>query len=316
MAKKIIIDTDPGIDDATAIFFALASPELDLIGLTTIFGNVKTSLATTNALRLLEIANRPDIPVAEGTHDPLTTRYTYNTDHIHGSDGQGNVYLPPPQLKPIQQTAVNFIIKQAKKFPGEITLVPIGPLTNLALALRLEPNLPNYIHEVVLMGGNAFVPGNATQAAEANIYNDPEAADLVFGADWNVTMVGLDVTHQVNMTRDDIAQYAPMNNPMAQHAAKILPFYLDFYNQFNPNIDGIFVHDSSAIAYVIQPELFKTVQHPIRVETQGLGRGKTWCNTHDPLPPPWQGRPNINICVEVDGRAVIDLEHECIRNAT
>jgi inosine-uridine nucleoside N-ribohydrolase len=194
VARKIIIDTDPGVDDAMAIFLALRSPEVSVIGLTTIFGNVHTDLATVNALRLLEIAGRNDIPVAHGASAPLTRAYAGPVAFIHGDDGQGNVYLAPASSQAISQPAAEFIVEQILNAPGEITLVPVGPLTNIALALQLEPRIAGLVHEVVLMGGNALVPGNATPAAEANIHNDPEAADIVFAADWAVTMVGLDVT--------------------------------------------------------------------------------------------------------------------------
>ncbi|MCA9906740.1 MAG: nucleoside hydrolase, partial [Anaerolineae bacterium] len=231
MARKIIIDTDPGVDDTMAIFFALKSPELDVIGLTTIFGNVHTSLASTNAVRLMEIADRREIPVASGVADPLTRAFGGPVPYVHGDDGQGNIFLPPPQGQPLDQSAADFIIEQVMSHPGEITLVPVGPLTNIALALRLEPRIAENVHEVVIMGGNAIVPGNASPAAEANIRNDPEAADLVFGAPWQVTMVGLDVTHKVNMTRKHLEHYSTINSPLAQHIARIVPHYRDFFER-------------------------------------------------------------------------------------
>jgi uridine nucleosidase len=152
MSPKIIIDTDPGVDDAMAIFFALRSPELDVIGLTTIFGNVHTDLATTNALRLLEIAGRADIPVAPGTDHPLAGPFKGPVPYVHGDDGQGNTHLPPPTTAPLPITAAQFIVEQVMAAPGEITLVPIGPLTNIALALRLEPRIAQHVKAVVLMG--------------------------------------------------------------------------------------------------------------------------------------------------------------------
>src|SRR5687768_3597556 len=154
MVRKIIIDTDPGVDDAMAIFLALASPELDVIGLTTIFGNVDTELATTNALRLLEIAGHHEIPVAQGATAPLTRPFAGPVPFVHGEDGQGNVFLPRPETKAVPETAAAFIARQVMAHPGEITLAPIGPLTNIALALRLEPAMATNVQEVVLMGGN------------------------------------------------------------------------------------------------------------------------------------------------------------------
>lgn len=309
MARKIIIDTDPGVDDSMAIFFALASPELDVIGLTTIFGNVHTHLATKNALRLLEIADRTDIPVAHGADNALTQPYEGPVPFVHGDDGQGNVALSDPTTRAVDVNAAQFIINQLRDNPGEITLVPVGPLTNIALALRMEPRIAEWVDEVVIMGGNALVPGNASPAGEANIRNDPEAADLVFGADWQVTMVGLDVTLKVVMSPDHLAEYATHTNPMSQHIAKIVPFYQNFFEQSYPGHQGIFVHDSSAIAYAIDPSLFKIEQWPVRVGTQGLGRGKTWPNiTPNYVLPPWQNRPLVNVCVDVDGEALVSME--------
>ena len=194
---------------------------------------------------------------------------------MHGADGQGVINLPEPAGKALDICAAQFIIEQLRAQPGEITLVPLGPLTNIALALRLEPSIAEWAREVVLMGGNALVPGNASPAGEANIRNDPEAADLVFGADWQVTMVGLDVTLRVHMTPADIDEYAAHGKPMSDHITRILPHYRRYFES-NYEAKGIFVHDSSAIAYLLDPSLFKTRRWPIRVGVQGLGRGKTW----------------------------------------
>ncbi|MCU0513552.1 MAG: nucleoside hydrolase [Anaerolineae bacterium] len=313
--RKVIIDTDPGIDDAMAIFFALCSPELEVIGLTTIFGNVHTSLATINALRLLEIAGRTDIPVAPGVAAPLASAYKGPVPYVHGEDGQGNTHLPPPASTPLARAAADFIIEQIMAAPGEITLIALGPLTNLALALRQEPRIAQHVREVVLMGGNAFTIGNATPAAEANIHNDPEAADEVFGAPWPVTMVGLDVTHQVIMDSAHLAEYARMNNPMAQHIHRILPVYVELY-RLSGGLDGIYIHDSSAVAYVIDPSLFTTTAHPLRVDTSdGISRGKTWASVSQYRTlPPWQNRPPVTICVAVRGAAVVALELERLRH--
>ena len=313
MPQKIIIDTDPGVDDAMAIFFALHSPELDVIGLTTVFGNVDTELATINALRLLEIAERTDIPVAKGADHPLARPFAGGVAFVHGEDGQGNVNLPPPTTRPVDQSAAAFIVEQVMRAPGEITLVPVGPLANIALALRLEPRIAQNVKEVILMGGNALCPGNATPAAEANIHNDPEAADVVFGADWQVTMVGLDVTHQVHMTRAHLAHYAAADNPMAQHIARIVPHYQTYFESTN-GIDGIYIHDSSAIAYAIDPSLFTVERWPVRVETQGFSRGKTWptigATDTGYILPPWRDRPLVKCCVGVDGPGVVEMELE------
>ena len=313
MPRKIIIDTDPGVDDTMAIFFALCSPELEIVGLTTIFGNVHTQLATKNALRLLEIAGRTDIPVAPGADDALTQPYEGPVPTVHGADGQGDIFLPDPAGAPLDITAAQFIVEQLRAHPGEITLVPVGPLTNIALALRLEPRITEWVDEVVLMGGNALVPGNASPAGEANIRNDPEAADVVFGADWQVTMVGLDVTLRVHMTPEHIAEYATHGNPMSDHITRVLPHYRNYFES-NYDAEGIFVHDSSAIAYLIDPELFKVRHWPICVGTQGLGRGKTWPATGGHVLSAWENRRAVNVCVGVDGERLVELEAERLRN--
>jgi inosine-uridine nucleoside N-ribohydrolase len=311
--NKIIIDTDPGVDDTMAIYFALRSARLDVIGLTTIFGNVDVDLATVNALRILEIAGRTDVPVLKGSQNPLTRLYSGPVPFVHGENGQGNIILDPPDSQVKQGTAAQFIVDQIMENPGEITLVPIGPLTNLALALRLEPEIVYKVKEVVLMGGNALCPGNATPAAEANIHNDPEAADLVFCAAWPVTMVGLDVTHQINMRNNVLSNFGKSQDPLSKHISRIFGFYRDFFESVT-EINGIYVHDSSAIAYLLDRELFETSQWPIKVDiTDGPGRGKTWPSIGDTDQEgnkallPWKGRPKVNICTGVDGNKVIDL---------
>lgn len=305
--RKIIIDTDPGVDDAMAIFLALRSPELELIGLTTVFGNVHTDLATTNALRLLEIAGRRGIPVAHGAGKPLEREYRGPVPFIHGDDGQGNTHLPLPEGLAINQSAAEFIVDQVMGAPGLVTLVPIGPLTNIALALRLEPRIAENVREVVLMGGNALVPGNASPAAEANIHNDPEAAELVFGTEWPVTMVGLDVTHEVVMSPEQMAVLERARNPLARHLCAITPLYQHFV-EASSAMRGYFIHDPSAIAYLIEAAAFKTRQWPVRVEQSGIGTGKTWpaVNRHR-VHPDWANRPLVNVCTGVDGARVIGL---------
>ncbi len=307
--RKILIDTDPGIDDAMAIFYALASPELDVVGLTTIFGNAPTDLATVNALRLLEIAGRTDIPVAKGAARPLAMPFRGPADFVHGVDAQGDTFLPPPTTAAVGVDAARFIIDTVMAAPGEITLVPIGPLTNIALALILEPDLPRHLAGIALMGGAVFVPGNASPAAEANVINDPEAADIVFGADCPLAMCGLDVTEKTIMPADTLGRIGTFDNAEARHIARIVPFYLEFYRQ-RAGLDGIPIHDSSVISYLIAPELYTTASHPIRVDTaHGVCRGKTLAATrladHEN---PWSGRRDVTICTGVDAAGAIELE--------
>ena len=313
MRRKVIIDTDPGIDDAMAVHLALKSPQFDILGLTTIFGNAEVNQATTNALRLLELAGRTDIPVARGESKPLQGPFLGPASEVHGEDGQGNTWWPAPQTAPLEATAAEFLIEQTYLARGAVTLVAIGPLTNLALALDLEPDFAQRVEEVVLMGGNALGPGNATPAAEANIFSDPDAADLVLGADWPVTMIGLDVTHKVLVGKDTLARYATLEDPLARYIAEIVPHYLAFYWQ-TYKFRGIFVHDFTAIAYLLAPELFSTQSWPVRVDrSEGIGRGKTWPwlgNTDQldtPALQPWKNRPLVKVCTDVRGDGVIEL---------
>ncbi len=198
--KRIIIDTDPGVDDSMAILFAFQSPELQIEGLTTIFGNGGTETTTANALRLVELAGHPEVPVARGAETPLMRPFTGEGWRVHGRNGLGEVDFPAPKGTPDSRRAAQFIVDTVMANPGEITLVPLGPLTNIALAVSLEPRIVEAVKEVVLMGGVIDGRGNASPVAEANIRNDPEAAQIVFQAGWPVTMVGLDVTRQSVMT--------------------------------------------------------------------------------------------------------------------
>jgi inosine-uridine nucleoside N-ribohydrolase len=312
--RKILIDTDPGIDDAMAIFYALASPELEVVGLTTVFGNAETSVCTDNALKLLEIAGRTDIPVARGVDEPLVMPYRGAVAFVHGSDGQGEVFLPPPTTSALPIDAAHFMIRMAQESPGEITLVALGPLTNVAIAMKIDPEFSSRLAGIVLMGGNAFCGGNASPSAEANILNDPEAADIVYGADCQIVMAGLDVTEQTVMTSSDVAKIASFTNARAQHLAAIVPFYENFYRK-RLGLDGIHVHDSSTISYLLAPALYSWVELPIRVDCgDSFCRGKTQPAEHvSDHETAWHDRRPVRILTGVDGRAVVDLELERLR---
>ena len=310
MARRIIIDTDPGIDDAMAIFFALASPELEIVALTTVFGNAHTPVCTANALRLLEIAGRTDIPVAEGAHTPLEMRFRGPADFVHGANGQGDAPMAPPTTSAVNESAVQLIVDRVMSSPGEITLVPLGPLTNIARALQAEPRLAANLAGIVLMGGNAFCGGNATPAAEANIVNDPEAADVVFGADCPIVMAGLDVTEQIVMTGAQLDLIGEVDNDRARHLHAILPYYRRFALEAS-GLDGIHVHDSTTISWLVAPRHFTSVDHPVRVDTgHGVGRGKTWARTRPAQhgDDPWAGRRPVTILTGADVDAVVALE--------
>lgn len=307
MTEKIIIDTDPGIDDTMALFYALENDALDILGLTTVFGNVHTDIATRNALKLLEIAGRIDVPVAHGAQRPLTQPYHGPVPYIHGEDGLGNTNLPPPQRRPIDLTAAQFIVDNIMTSPGEITLVPIGPLTNIALAYLLQPEIADHVKRVVLMGGAALAPGNVNPAAEANIFNDPEAADVVFKAPWDITMVGLDITHKIVMRHDELALYGKSSKPTSQLINRMLPIYTD-YAQRVLGEPILYTHDPTAISYLLHPALYEVLRVPLRVQLDGVGRGKTWVWTDNYDVPAedfgFDSKHPVNVVVGADVPAV------------
>ena len=319
MVKKIVIDTDPGVDDSLAIFVALNSPELEVLGLTTIFGNAVTTTCTENALRLLEIAERTDVPVIEGAKVPLNGNFRGAASFVHGDNGQGNAALSSPVTQPLDVDAITFLKEIIETNPNEITLVPVGPLTNIANLLTIHEGIDSKIKEIVLMGGNAQSPGNATPTAEANILNDPEAADIVFSAQCEITMVGLDVTNNVFMNEEQVITLSSFNNDKSKHIGKINPFYFNFLKDFFQE-NGMPIHDSSAITYLVHPEYFETLCYPIKVETEGISRGKTWMgmgisDNEEGLGErlkPWENRRKVNICIDVDSQKVISFITERI----
>jgi inosine-uridine nucleoside N-ribohydrolase len=260
---------------------------------------------------LLEIAGRTDIGVAQGVEAPLAMPYRGPVAFVHGSDGQGEVFLSPPSTTILPIDAAEFIIRTVMDAPGQITVVALGPLTNIAAAMQLEPTFGSHVAELVLMGGNAFCGGNASPAAEANILNDPEAADIVFGADCPITMAGLDVTEQTLLTAADLAQFSTFDNPRARHLAAIVPFYANFYRQ-RLGLDGIHVHDSSTISYLLAPQFYTWVEYPVRVDCgNSFCRGKTQPAVHvSDHESAWSNRRAVRILTGVDSRSVVELELE------
>lgn len=306
---KMILDTDPGIDDAMAIFTALAHPSIELLGLTTTFGNVSVQQATQNALTLLEMAGA-DLPVAAGASRPQQKVPEPYPDFIHGADGLGNLNLPPAQSEPVKQEAADFIIEQIMTNPGEINLVAIGPLGNLAEALRREPAIAKQVKQVVLMGGTIAEGGNISPVAEANIYSDPHAADQVFAADWPLVMVGLDVTHQVLLNRQLFAQIEENNLKVGSFMRQSAEFYINFYDREREAAGGCFGHDVSAIAYVAQPGLFGTIAGAVCVVPEGIAVGQTIMRRNHSRQYPitaWDGRPAHQACMQVDSDGVVGL---------
>ncbi|KAM0025683.1 putative inosine nucleosidase [Helianthus debilis subsp. tardiflorus] len=307
--KKIIIDTDPGIDDAMAIFLALRSPEVNVIGLTTIYGNVYTTLATRNALHLLEVAGRTDIPVAEGSHVSYVKATKLRVaDFVHGVDGLGNQNFPQPKSKSIEKSAAEYLVEQARLYPGEITLVALGPLTNIALAIELDPTFTKNIGQIVLLGGAFLVNGNVNPASEANIFGDPEAADIVFTCGADVLAIGLNVTHQVILTDHDRDILAESDGIFAKYLSKILEFYFSYHRDAY-NMKGVYLHDPTTILAAVNPSLMTYTEGVVRVQTTGITRGLSlffnkqkrfneeteWCN-----------KPTVKVAVTVDAPEVLN----------
>lgn len=312
---QVIFDTDPGVDDAMALYFALAHPDIELVGITTTFGNVTVEQAAINALYLTSLAGRT-IPVTQGVVRPRHMPPHVPPDFIHGSDGLGNLASRAStraQLDP--RSSAQFIVDLARERPGQITLVAVGPLGNLALALQLEPALPQLLREVIVMGGTISEPGNVSPVAEANIWNEPHAADQVFGAGWKLTMVGLDVTHQVRVTLATVAEIAQRH----QHAATdallhAVDFYARFYTGLYAHITqepGCFAHDVLAFIYLVQPTLFTLESGVVRVATDGLALGQTMLDRRDFIAYPqagWEpGRAVAQVCMQVDAAQSVAL---------
>lgn len=265
-ARKIIIDTDPGQDDAAAIMLALGSPELDILGITTVAGNVPLSRTSTNARIILEFCSRPEVKVFAGADRPIA-RPLITAEHVHGKTGLDGPQLHEPQMPLQAQHAVDFIVETLKREPvGTVTLCTLGPLTNIALALEKAPEIAGRVRELVMMGGGFFEGGNITPAAEFNIYVDPEAAAAVFGAGIPIVMMPLDVTHKVLTLKSRVEALRAIGS----RPAKALVEMLDFFERFDVEkygSDGGPLHDPTVIAYLLKPELFSGRNCNVEVET-------------------------------------------------
>lgn len=263
MPKQVLIDCDPGIDDALALAFAHGSPELDVVGVTTVAGNVDLARTTDNALRLTGFFGM-DVPVAAGAGRPLL-RERMQAGDVHGDNGLGGVQLPPATAAAVDGHAVDLIVDTLAAKPGEVSLVAVGPLTNIALAVRKEPRIVEWAREFVVMGGS-YTRGNRTPAAEFNVLADPEAAAVVFGAGWRTTMIGLDLTAQARATAAVRDRFGELGRLEAELLTPILDFYAR-HRQYRA--EGPAVHDACAIAQVLDAGLIKAVPARVDVETQG-----------------------------------------------
>ncbi|MHB1499831.1 MAG: nucleoside hydrolase [Candidatus Dormibacteria bacterium] len=302
MNKAILLDCDTGIDDALAILdFTARGGELVAVG--SVHGNVPAPVGARNTLRVLEIAGVEGVPVCVGAARPLA-QPLLTAEHVHGQDGLGNTNQPAPTRAAAPGSAAEQIVRMAHAHPGEFTLVAIGPLTNLALALLLDPELPRLIPEVYVMGGAVEAPGNVSPTAEANIWHDPEAAQLVIEGDWAVTLVTLDATMQALLAPSDLKAISEASSARAQFASAILDHYLDVYQQWIPGRTCP-LHDPLALALVLDPDLATYRTLATQVELRGgTSRGTTVCDLRgDPAAPaqePAPGWRNVRYLDELD----------------
>jgi pyrimidine-specific ribonucleoside hydrolase len=294
MASPILIDCDPGHDDAIAILLALASPELELRGVTTVAGNQTLEKTTANALRVLEFAGRGDVPVAAGADRPLV-REPFVAAYVHGESGLDGPDLPAPTGAPVERHAVDFLAEHV----GGATLFAVGPLTNVALLLALRPDARP--ERIVIMGG-AIAEGNVTPAAEFNVWADPEAARRVFESGIDLTMIGLDVTHKALMTRAH-AERLRASGRVGTMVAELFDFFSQFHLRQYGSEDSP-IHDAVAVAHVLRPELVETAYRDVAIDTASeLCRGRTvvdlWQRT--------ENEPNAHVGVGIDGGGFIEL---------
>jgi inosine-uridine nucleoside N-ribohydrolase len=301
----IILDCDPGHDDAIALLLAVASPELDLLGVTTVSGNQTLDKTTANAIRILDFVGRTDVPVHAGADAPFI-RQRDVAAHVHGESGLDGPELPPPSRRPGQQHAVDFLADQIRARNGGVTLVPTGPLTNVALLFALHPDaVPE---RIVLMGG-AVGEGNRTPAAEFNIWADPEAAQRVFAAGLDTTMVGLDVTHQALIT-DAHTERLRGAGRVGAMVAELMDFYSRFHRVRYPDLDGSPMHDPVCVAHLVDPGLIEARDAHIEVD---CSTGPSWGRTNVD----WRRRehfpaPNAKVALGIDGERFAELVIERI----
>jgi inosine-uridine nucleoside N-ribohydrolase len=269
---RVVIDTDPGVDDAVAILLALASPEIDVVALTTVTGNVPVEKTTLNARRILQLARRPDVIVAAGMADALAGSPIHEGG-VHGEDGLGDLAWDEPSVAVDPRDAVEVLAGAIDE--GPLTIVAIGPLTNLAVLLARHPGIDRAVERVVLMGGASFM-GNVTPAAEFNVWADPEAAQVVFGARWPLSIMPLDLTHQAFLTDDDLGYLRALGTEVGRRCADMLAPYANFHERWYENRD-IIQHDATAVYELIDPTAIESVGVAASVETGGeYSRGATW----------------------------------------
>jgi len=293
---KLIIDTDPGIDDAMAIAYAAAAPDIDLIGLTTVFGNTHVHQSSRNARFLLHKLGL-GIPVAEGAAVATDAATHAPSEHVHGPEGFGDITDIPQIGSNHSLPAEEFLVEMARAHKDELVVCAVGPLTNIAAAMRLDPAFKDNIQRLVIMGGAVFCPGNVTQHAEANIYHDAKAADEVFAAPPDTVLVGLDVTLKTLYESADFEALADRSPDMGAFLWDISRFYLRFYKDIG-GLEGCGLHDSTAVIACTHDRMFDMVETGLQVVVEGPETGATR---------PLETRPAVRVCRDVDGAGVVDL---------
>jgi len=308
MPKKILFDTDPGIDDACAILLALASPEITVEGFSIVHGNCSLEQATRNALSVLELAHAGHIVVARGCEVPLV-QPSLLAPETHGDTGLGYAKLPEPRIQPTIQHGSDFLIEQIMSSPGEITLLAIGPLTNIALAIRQEPRIVQSVRELIIMGGAIRCEGNTTALAEFNTYVDPHAAHIVYHAGMPTTLVPLDVTYQCILTPDDVTRLQKVDSPITQFIVDAARFYMEFHDEYQ-SIQGCVINDPLALALTFAPDLCTYQELPVDVDISGgIAMGKTIGDFYN-----YGKKPaNMKVALGVKARDFVDLFVERIR---
>lgn len=300
--KRIIIDTDPGIDDSLAILLALASPEIQLEGLTVVHGNSSMEQGAINALSILELAGASHVPVAEGCELPLV-QPSLLAPETHGNTGLGYAKLPGPQGRPIAQHGCDFLIEQIMSNPGEITLVAIGPLTNVALAIRQEPRIVGAVKELFIMGGALRHEGNTTPLAEFNTFVDPHAAHIVYHSGMPITLTPLDVTYQCVLLAEDVERIQEVASGIPPFIADATRFYMEFHDEYQ-GIQGCVINDPLTLALTFAPELCDYEEQYVDVDISGgVSMGKTFADFYKAT-----GKPaNMRVALGVRPRDFMDL---------
>ncbi|MFT3995636.1 MAG: nucleoside hydrolase [Dysgonomonas sp.] len=304
---KMILDLDTGVDDAMALAYAIGSPNIELIGVTTVYGNVSRDTSIKNTLALLDLLGKKDIPVYAGNDRPTGAKEAYKVDQIveeiHGKNGIGNIEIPASTRSVEKESAMDFMIESAKKYGKDLYIVATGPETNLAQVIKKDPKFGEQVGKIVVMGGALIVEGNMNHYAEANIFNDPVASNEVFTSNTPFTMVGLDVTHRTTLTKADTQKWRELGTASGKAFADIVDYYITWETTHQPVLTGCALHDPLAVAVAVHPEFVTTLKLPMKVGTTKEDWGRTIADTgklNDP------NAANVEVAVDVKVKDFVD----------